>query len=151
MRTSLPTFQDLFLLETGGCTLSEPSESYHAKMLLRFPGLKEGNRSRKSRRIRLLGPLQDGLRRDIVEPFGSHFTLEPIDELCNGPSEAQESALALGEFGFYLFRRIIEAIEEACERAAPMSVRRKLVLEALCDVQEYARTLKSKIVLECGK
>lgn len=37
----LPTFQDLFLLETGGCTLSEPSESYHAKMLLRFPGLRK--------------------------------------------------------------------------------------------------------------
>jgi hypothetical protein len=88
---------------------------------------------------------------DIIEPFGCDFALEPIDELSDGPGEAHESPFALGEFGFDSFRRRIEAIEEACDRVGTMSAFGKLVLEALCDVQEYARTLKAKIVLECGK
>ena len=89
--------------------------------------------------------------KDIVEPFGSDFTLEPIDELSDGPRQAQESAFALGEFGFDFFRRRIDAIDEACDRVGAMSACGKLVLEALRDVQEYARALKAKIVLECGK
>ena len=101
--------------------------------------------------IRLQGQLLPERRPEIVEPFGSDFTLEPIDELCDGPGETQERAFALGKLGFDFFRRGIEAIDDACERAGVMSAGGKLVLEVLCDVQKYARALKAKIVFECGK
>ena len=59
--------------------------------------------------------------------------------------------MAFGGISFGYFRRGIETIDDACDGVGAMSAGSKLVLEALCDLQEYARALKAKIILECGK
>src|ERR1700677_3764441 len=92
-----------------------------------------------------------GARHHIVEPFRSDLNLQAINKLRDEPDEARQRSLALGELCLGSEWNRICAMDKARGRAGHVNAVCILTLETLGNLQEDARTLESKIVLECRK